>query len=110
MVKTKNQTDEEYRAYMAKYMRDRYERNKQIIRKLKTDRGCKDCGYNEHFAALEFDHVDGRDREQDTVARLMGKSINRIMQEIEKCEVVCGNCHRIRTFNRLQDKLKNSGS
>jgi hypothetical protein len=88
---------------MAAYMRQRYRKNSLIIRQLKVDRGCTDCGYNENHAALEFDHLNGRESDRDTVAQLMGKSINRIMKEIAKCEVVCANCHRIRTFTRLQD-------
>lgn len=102
MRQKKNQPIEEYRAYMATYMRERYRKNTLVIRQLKLDRGCKDCGYNTNHAALEFDHLNGRDSDRDTVAQLMGKSINRIMEEIAKCDVVCANCHRIRTFNRLQ--------
>ena len=31
----------------------------------------------------------------------MGKTLKRIQEEIEKCDVVCATCHRIRTWNRL---------
>lgn len=103
MRQKKNQTIEEYRKYMATYMRERYRKNTLIIRQLKVDRGCTDCGYNHNHAALEFDHLNGRESDRDTVAQLMGKSIKRILEEVEKCEVVCANCHRIRTFNRLQE-------
>lgn len=92
---------------MAKYMRERYAKNAEIVRQLKVDRGCMDCGYNEHHAGLEFDHRDGREGGR-TVAGLMGRSINRILEEIEKCDVVCGTCHNIRTWNRKQENKQAS--
>jgi len=93
---------DEYRAYMAEYMRKRYQRNVEIVRKLKVERGCADCGYNAHHAGLEFDHREPGRKDRETVAALMGKGINRIMAEIDKCDVVCGTCHNVRTFERLQ--------
>jgi hypothetical protein len=90
--------------YMAEYMRKRYQNNAQWMRDYKVSTGCADCGYNAHHAGLEFDHLHGRGGDDThTVARLMGKSIKRIKEEIAKCEVVCGTCHRIRTFERKQN-------
>ena len=86
-----------------KFFRDRYAANIEIVHKYKTDRGCADCGWNEHHAGLEFDHL--LPRKRDTVANLMGRSIKIIMEEIERCEVVCSRCHSIRTWNRKQEKL-----
>lgn len=61
---------------------------------------CVDCGYDKHIAALEFDHVRGV--KLDTVARLLSSANwGRVMQEVEKCELVCSNCHSIRTYGRL---------
>ena len=97
------------RRYMADYMRQRYERNSEWMRNYKVSVGCKDCGYAEHHAGLEFDHIIPRlGDDSRTVARLMGKSINRIMEEIAKCDVVCRNCHGIRTWNRLKEKRAGS--
>lgn len=98
---------EAYNVYMREYMRERYRKNTEWMRQYKLDQGCADCGYNAHHAGLEFDHRDGVDNQNNRVARLMGKSINRIKEEIAKCDVVCGTCHRIRTFERLQKKLQN---
>lgn len=104
MRKKKEWTDDEYRAYMAAYMRERYRKNAEWMRQYKVEQGCKDCGYNAHHAGLEFDHVDPRNGDKSlTVAGLMGKSIKRIQEEIAKCEVVCGTCHNIRTWNRKQE-------
>jgi hypothetical protein len=92
--------------YKAAYMRARYRENAEWVRQYKVGQGCADCGYREHHAGLEFDHLEARNGDQSrTIAALMGKSINRIKAEIAKCEVVCGTCHRIRTWNRLQNQI-----
>lgn len=74
-------------------------RNKiqEFIRRYKILKGCKDCGYKGHHAALEFDHING-DKEINVCN---AKSINQAKREIRKCDVVCANCHRIRTFGKL---------
>lgn len=65
---------------------------------IKMEAGCADCGFDEHPAALEFDHVRGR----KLFALSVGCGRNREVQlaEIAKCEVVCSNCHHIRTYRR----------
>jgi hypothetical protein len=57
---------------------------------------CVDCGETE-VATLQFDHV--RDKKHDKVSRLVntGQTIDKIKAEIDKCEVVCANCHARRT-------------
>ena len=71
---------------------------------LKVEAGCADCGYNAHPRALDFDHI-GTDKLGD-VGRLAHHriAIDRLMAEIAKCEVVCANCHRVRTWRREQGK------
>jgi len=63
---------------------------------------CKDCGYNDNKAALQFDHKYNKTMAVSEMVR-RGYSIENIMIEIKKCDVVCANCHHIRTakqFNR----------
>ena len=75
-------------------------RNKDIknfLAKYKMESGCIDCGYKGHHSALDFDHITGR----KDINVCFTKSISQAKKEIEKCEVVCSNCHRIRTYNRL---------
>ena len=59
---------------------------------------CVDCG-EDRWKVLEFDHVRGKHK---NIAYLVsrGYSWDTIMREIEKCDVVCGNCHRLRTLER----------
>lgn len=62
-------------------------------------RPCADCGGTFHPDAMEFDHVPGRGGKLFNLAR--GRASLRAAQaEIEKCDVVCSNCHRVRTAKR----------
>lgn len=71
-----------------------------LVNEYKVKMGCVDCGYNAHHAALEFDHVRGE--KLRNVSTING--INLAKKEIEKCDVRCSNCHRIKTWNDLQIK------
>lgn len=66
------------------------------IDRYKLDKGCIDCGYAENPVALDFDH---RDQELKTlgVSSMLTYSWRKITEELDKCDVRCANCHRIRT-------------
>lgn len=66
---------------------------------------CVDCGQVFHPAAMQWDHLPTFSK-NDTISIMYRKGYgkNRILKEIEKCELVCANCHCIRTFNRLTNK------
>ncbi len=56
---------------------------------------CVDCGNNNPLV-LEFDHF--RDKENGVCQLLCGgSSWERVLKEIEKCEIRCANCHNIKT-------------
>jgi hypothetical protein len=78
----------------------RHYRRVDFISQIKTERGCADCGYNAHPTALEFDHLPGRIKLFDIAMGVRSKAIEKVLAEIEKCEVVCANCHAIRTLER----------
>lgn len=70
------------------------------FRKQEKDRPCADCGGSFPPECMDFDHVRGRKEFE------IGKSnfpVERLAAEIAKCEVVCANCHRIRTKARQQN-------
>lgn len=73
---------------------------RDLLAKIKLDRGCTDCGYRKHSAALDFDHVSGT--KLMTLSHMGTYSLERIMEEVAKCEVVCFCCHRIRGWERMQ--------
>jgi hypothetical protein len=71
---------------------------KARLNAIKLERVCVDCGYRAHPAALHFDHLPGS-RKVFAVGRARC-TWDRIEAEIAKCEVVCANCHAIRTEGR----------
>ncbi|TXS08238.1 hypothetical protein EAO71_37190 [Streptomyces sp. ms191] len=80
---------------------ERAKRDRLYFQAIKLERGCSDCGYRENAVALDFDHLPGVEKKY-RIACMAGMRRELIDAEIEKCEVVCANCHRIRTASRLQ--------
>jgi hypothetical protein len=72
------------------------------IRNYKLQSGCEDCGYKIHHCALDFDHRPGTTKVRDIKK---GSSFGwlELMDEIDKCDVVCANCHRVRTYTRVKE-------
>ena len=79
----------------------RYKVHKAWIDEMKLASGCVDCGYNKHAGALDYDHIPGKPKGAQ-ICQIVCLSKARILKEIENCEVVCANCHRIRTSERGQ--------
>ena len=75
------------------------ERNQLFMTEYLSTQSCVECGIDD-IRVLEFDHV--RDTKLADVSSTIsaGWSIAKIEAEIAKCEVVCANCHRIRTCAR----------
>jgi hypothetical protein len=61
---------------------------------------CADCGGTFPDYVMEFDHVRGE--KQSHVADLRFYAAEKILAEARKCDVVCSNCHAIRTHARKQ--------
>lgn len=71
----------------------------EFIRSQKEWKSCMDCGWIFHYSAMDFDHL--RDKNfHISKSSALWFSIEKIKEEIDKCELVCSNCHRVRTFNR----------
>jgi len=69
---------------------------------LKLAAGCMDCGYNDHPEVLEFDHRPGTLKIRD-MSTMRSSSFAGILVEAEKCDIVCANCHRLRTMWRHKE-------
>jgi len=72
-------------------------RNREYTRKAR-DIPCADCGEKYLYYVMDFDHVRGK--KLFNVGRLVnrGTSLKVLQTEMDKCDIVCSNCHRIRTF------------
>jgi 5-methylcytosine-specific restriction endonuclease McrA len=65
---------------------------------LKSKTPCKDCGKVFHPVAMDFDHVHGK--KKFSIGSSNMSSWQSVLNEISKCEIVCSNCHRVRTLMR----------
>jgi hypothetical protein len=94
-----------YRANKQRYFdRNRINRAKlrQYVAKIKESTPCTDCGKQYPHYVMDFDHLgDKLGLINDFIKRHNKAALD---LEIAKCEVVCSNCHRIRSFNRLAER------
>jgi len=98
---------EHYQRTRASYLRrgqvnkSRYRmQNRARVAEYLSSHPCVDCGLTD-LLVLEFDHRDGRAKE-DEVARLIGTGQwAKLQAEIAKCDVRCANCHRRKTAIQL---------
>lgn len=96
-----------YEADKASYKgraKERRRETREFIRSLKHNKKCVDCKKPHPYWRMDFDHLDGK------VSKLSSPevgqwSMERILAEVAKCELVCSNCHRDRThFRQFPDE------
>lgn len=82
-------------------------------RKLKADcveyKGgkCQKCGYNKCQGALDFHHRDPKEKDFSICKKYGCRKItDRIRRELDKCDLLCANCHREQHFEEASDKWK----
>lgn len=76
-------------------------RRKQIyefVSQYKLALGCKNCGFKKCSKALEMHHRDTN--KEFTVAEAKNVSMDRLVAELNKCDVLCANCHRMEHCTR----------
>lgn len=95
----KARADPAKRAKMWAKSRECMRARRDMIQAIKLERGCKDCGYKAHAEALDFDHTCPQEKKA-AVSRIKTLSLEKLRSEMAKCEVVCANCHRVRTYRR----------
>ena len=68
-------------------------KRKNYILKYKENKQCVLCGYNEYIEILQFHHFQGK--KESNISTLQGKGapISKIQEEINKCILLCPNCH-----------------
>lgn len=86
-------TYKDRRAYLAQATNKRRRRLKKLMVDYKGGK-CQFCGYSKYIGALDFHHVNPATKDfglsMDQIYRSWKVTIN----EIDKCVIVCANCHR----------------
>lgn len=78
---------------------ERYvERNRRWVWGILLSSSCKDCGDSDPMI-LEFDHLGDKVAGISSLIQLPS-SLENLQKEINKCDIVCANCHRRRTYSR----------
>lgn len=90
--------------YQQKNMR-KYVKNNQTLRRKRhkmvdaiKDVPCADCGMKYPSIVMEFDHRD-RTTKVESISRMLSRAFawEKVLEEVAKCDIVCSNCHRLRT-------------
>lgn len=76
------------------------DRLKQKYIEFKTGKPCFDCGEMFPHYVLEFDHRGDEPKQFNIANMIPAKGWAAILTEIAKCDLVCANCHKIRTYVR----------
>jgi hypothetical protein len=73
--------------------------NRNWLREFKKTLYCNRCNFND-YRALQFHHINSEEKE-NTICQgiLNGWSKQKLQEEINKCEILCANCHFIEHFN-----------
>lgn len=62
-----------------------------------------DCEIFYPYCVMDFDHRDGEEKRGTINSLLKSEPFKRVLEEIAKCDLVCANCHRKRTFLRMKN-------
>jgi len=80
---------------------------KKIINEIKLDAPCTDCGVKYPPYIMQFDHLPGSDKKFSISNVENISSVVVLLEEIDKCELVCANCHAERTFGGNRERRTN---
>ena len=90
---------------------------KKVVNRYKMLKGCQgdDCHYNNHNIPfipeiLHFDHID-RSKKVKGISHMIHGNMNfkKIKNEIRKCQVLCANCHIVKTLENKETVNKRYG-
>lgn len=85
----------------ANYTKNRWPGYKEMCVEYKGG-CCESCGYNKYIGALEFHHIDPSKKDFQ-ISKRVSMSIVKVKAELDKCAMLCANCHREAHANMLED-------
>jgi hypothetical protein len=77
-----------------RYSADRWKKRKLKAIEYKGGK-CISCGYNKYPDVLEFHHRDPSEKEFEW-NKLRKRNWESVLKELDKCDMLCANCHRER--------------
>jgi len=93
----------------AEYLKEAVQRRRKSLRSKALEyKGskCIFCGYEKCESALEFHHLDESKKEFGLSSRGLTRSWKKIKAELDKCVLVCSNCHRELHSKKLQPPVE----
>jgi hypothetical protein len=71
-----------------------------LVKRWKLFKGCRNCNFKAvHSCQLDIDHIIPKTwKKKDRQAINTSWSKKRLKQELSKCQVLCANCHRLKTY------------
>jgi len=85
------------KALRSQRQRERYDEGKRFVDDLKTKGSCIDCKQKFHPVCMQFHHRDPATKIK-AVAEMLSHSRETLEAEIAKCDLICANCHLLRTY------------
>ena len=106
-MKSSSQYSKEWREKNPKKYRQltkvQHLKERKILHNLKIN-GCAICGYNKCIECLEFHHVNSQEKCFSIVGQNMGRKIVDLINELNKCILLCPNCHKEIHYKRKETK------
>lgn len=88
------QLDEKRRIQIAESSKKLMGRNKKFVNEYKENHNCVNCGDDRPYV-LDFHHRDSAEKENEIPNMVSsGYSIKKLKEEMDKCDILCANCHR----------------
>lgn len=75
------------------HVKERQQEFKQKCVEYKKGK-CENCGYNKCSSALEFHHINPKEKKFEIKKSITRKFDDNIKKELDKCMLLCANCHR----------------
>jgi hypothetical protein len=82
----------------------------EYIQSIKHNVPCTDCKKIYPYWVMDFDHITGKKLFNISQYQSKTHTLEMIKKEVSKCEVVCSNCHRERTYRRMAESKSRKAS
>ena len=92
MPRTETRTYADRAVYMREAVKKRREKLREMARDYKGGK-CQLCGYKKCSRALSFHHLDPKKKDFGVSSRGLTRSWIKLQEEIDKCILLCANCH-----------------